>query len=313
MIKKTYNPVIRDEAYKTTLFARIPVPRPNSVIVLTAGSDVGRSLCIRTGADVKPSELRKSDYNRLTEIDTGEHYIEIEMSLLSKDNVFSFIVDTSMTAAVSDPVLFLEEGIRDAAARIEAEMKPVLQELAEEYEIEDVRDFRDAVRNEMTHFALAKCGITLRGCAVNVRGDDQYLEYIRKRKKLTHKVQFEEEKAESARKISRFYSDPITSIFSEVADGKITAAQAIEKIRQNRDADFASNLKRAEQAMDLITKWRNDGIVSEEKIQSMIMPLLSEMINGTGITRQISGEETPAITENEDPKVDPAIFAPIDD
>ena len=75
MIKKTYNPVIRDEAYKTTLFARIPVPRPNSVIVLTAGSDVGRSLCIRTGADVKPSQLRKSDYNRLTEIDTGEHYI----------------------------------------------------------------------------------------------------------------------------------------------------------------------------------------------------------------------------------------------
>ena len=45
----------------------------------------------------------------------------------------------------------------------------------------------------------------------------------------------------------------------------------------------------------------------------MIMPLLSEMINGTGITRQISGEETPAITENEDPKVDPAVFAPIDD
>ena len=63
----------------------------------------------------------------------------------------------------------------------------------------------------------------------------------------------------------------------------------------------------------MITKWRNDGIVSEEKIQSMIMPLLSEMINGTGITRQISGEETPAITENEDPKVDPAVFAPIDD
>ena len=149
MIKTTYNPILRTETYKSSFFAKIPLPGMNSVILLTAGDDFRRALCIRQGSDIKPADVRRGNYSRLIEIDTSSHYIEMEFNLLSMDNVSSFILKAGMTAAVTDPIAFMEEGITDAAARVEMELKPIFQGMADEYEIEDMQGFREAVRSEM--------------------------------------------------------------------------------------------------------------------------------------------------------------------
>lgn len=254
------------------------------MILLTAGDDFRRALCIRQGSDIKPADVRRGNYSRLIEIDTSSHYIEMEFNLLSMDNVSSFILKAGMTAAVTDPIAFMEEGITDAAARVEMELKPVFQGMADEYEIEDMQGFREAVRSEMEHFTLAKCGLSLSGCNITVRGDEAYQKHLRQKKDITQNVEIEKTKVISAQQISQLYEDPATAIFSDVATGKITPQDALAKLRDNKDADFEAAISQAERVIDMITKMRDTGIVSEETIRNKVEPLLSELVGSIRIT-----------------------------
>lgn len=314
MIKTTYNPILRTETYKSSFFAKIPLPGMNSVILLTAGDDFRRALCIRQGADIKPADVRRGNYSRLIEIDTSSHYIEVEFSLLSMDNVSSFILKAGMTAAVTDPIAFMEEGITDAAARVEMELKPVFQGIADEYEIEDMQGFREAVRSEMEHFTLAKCGLSLSGCNITVRGDEAYQKHLRQKKDITQNVEIEKTKAISAQQISQLYEDPVTAIFSDVAAEKITAQEALMRLRNNKEADFEEGIKRAERVIDVITKMRDSGVVSEEQVQKHLMPLLGELISGTGFAvSQISGDERQGIEKNNEDVSNASAFDSFDE
>ena len=72
MIRKTYNPILRQETYKPNFFAKIPEPGINSAILLIPGDDLRQALCITAGTDVRPSDLRKKAYNRLMAAGGGE-------------------------------------------------------------------------------------------------------------------------------------------------------------------------------------------------------------------------------------------------
>ena len=286
----------------------------NSVILLTAGDDFRRALCIRQGSDIKPADVRRGNYSRLIEIDTSSHYIEMEFNLLSMDNVSSFILKAGMTAAVTDPIAFMEEGITDAAARVEMELKPIFQGMADEYEIEDMQGFREAVRSEMEHFTLAKCGLSLSGCNITVRGDEAYQKHLRQKKDITQNVEIEKTKVISAQQISQLYEDPVTAIFSDVATGKITPQDALAKLRDYKIADFEAAISQAERVIDMITKMRDTGIVSEETIQNKVEPLLSELVGSIRITNnQVVGDERQRIEKNSEDVSDASVFDSFDE
>lgn len=284
------------------------------MILLTAGDDFRRALCIRQGSDIKPADVRRENYSRLIEIDTSSHYIEMEFNLLSMDNVSSFILKAGMTAAVTDPIAFMEEGITDAAARVEMELKPVFQGMADEYEIEDMQGFREAVRSEMEHFTLAKCGLSLSGCNITVRGDEAYQKHLRQKKDITQNVEIEKTKVISVQQISQLYEDPVTAIFSDVATGKITPQDALAKLRDNKDADFEAAISQAERVIDMITKMRDTGIVSEETIRNKVEPLLSELVGSIRITNnQVVGDERQRIEKNSEDVSDASVFDSFDE
>ena len=203
--------------------------------------------------------------------------------------------------------------VTDAAERIEMELKPVFQGLADEFDIEDMQGFRETVRSEMSHFTLAKCGLSLSGCNLTVRGDEAYQRHLRQKKDIAQNVELEKTKAISAQQISQLYEDPVTAIFSEVAAKKITVEEAVVKLRENKDADFESGIKRAERVIDVITKMRDSGVVSEDQVQRELMPLLGELINGTRISNsQISSEERKGIEKNAGTIPDPSVFDSFD-
>ena len=312
MIRKTYNPILRQETYKPNFFAKIPEPGINSAILLIPGDDLRQALCITAGTDIRPSDLRKKAYNRLIEIDTADHYIEIELTLLTRDNVSSFILTAGMTARVTDPAVFLEEGITNAAERAEKELKQIFEELADEFEPEELREFREAARNEISHFTLTRCGLSLSGGTVNVRGDQKYQEFLQKKKDIARQKELEQVKAEAARQLSGIYADMITAVYSEVADGKITAAEAQRKIKQIKDTDFNVGMQQRDQVLEFFTKMRDAGIATEEELQKQIELLTGGIAIRTEAGR-ITGPETRGIEKNEENGGDSSIYGPFDD
>ena len=313
MIKNTYNPMLREEAYQPSFFSRFPSPGPNSAILLIAGDNIQQALCIRPGVSVKPSELRKNKYNRLVEIDTSTHSVELEFSLLSKDNVSSFIVKAGMVAAVTDPLLFYAERLTNAAERIEGELEPVFQECAESFSLEDISGFRNELRRELSGFTLTQCGITISGCHVNVRGDENYQSHLRRKRSIVQNNEIEREKALSSQQISELYKDPVIAAISGVADGSISIMDAQNLIRENRLADFNQQMEYWDRITQQMIKLRDAGLVSEEQLQGKVYPFLDGLLSKTSISGQISETPVGRIAESAEQEEESSEFAPFDE
>lgn len=86
------------------------------------------------------------------------------------------------------------------------------------------------------------------------------------------------------------------------------------RLRDNKDADFEAGIKRAERVIDVITKMRDSGVVSEEQVEKHLMPLLGELISGTGFAgSQISGDERQRIEKNNEDVPDTSVFDSFDE
>ncbi len=314
MIRSTYNPILREEPYQPSFFSRIPSPGSNSAILLISGDQIGQAMCIRPGSSVKPSDIRKNRYNRLVEIDTGTHNIEIAFSLLSNDNVSCFIVTAGMVAQVTDPFLFYAEKLSNAAERIQGELEPVFQELAETYSIDDISGFRNALRQEVDGFTLTQCGITISGCRISVRGDESYQNHLRKKSEISRKSEIDRAIAASTKQLSGLYPDPVTAILSRVADGSISIVEAMEQIRAWNLADSNQQKEKWDNIINQMIKLRDAGIISEEQLQEKIYPVLDGLLDNTAKTPgRISAAAQEQIAESESSQKAPSEFAPFDE
>lgn len=86
------------------------------------------------------------------------------------------------------------------------------------------------------------------------------------------------------------------------------------RLRNNKEADFEEGIKRAERVIDVITKMRDSGVVSEEQVQKHLMPLLGELISGTGFAvSQISGDERQGIEKNNEDVSNASAFDSFDE
>ena len=311
MIKETFNPIIREETYQTSFFPKIPVPDVNSVILLIAGDDIRHALCIRTGNNVKPAALKKSKYDRLVEIDMRSHRVEIEMSLLSKDHVDYFNLHIRMSAMITEPQIFLEEKFTDVATRLENELKPTFQVLADCYEMEDIDNFKEAARNELSHFTLTKCGITLSNCDVNITVDDSYSAYLRQQKEIQRRTQLEQDKAKSAEIIADYYRKSDAVAFSGVADGKYSSEEAYLKLLDYKYKEFQTNLESTNKIIDMVEGMKNKGMISEAKADEYLESFILGMISNSGVASSIASKERKGIDKKVDAEEN--LFAPFDD
>ena len=145
-----------------------------------------------------------------------------------------------------------------------------------------------------------------------MRGDQKYQEFLQKKKDIARQKELEQVKAEAARQLSGIYADMITAVYSEVADGKITAAEAQRKIKQIKDTDFNVGMQQRDQVLEFFTKMRDAGIATEEELQKQIELLTGGIAIRTEAGR-ITGPETRGIEKNEENGGDSSIYAPFDD
>lgn len=313
MVQDTYNPIIKEEVFKRSFLVKVPIPSPNSAILLMTRENIGQALCIKKNSLATPAEVRRGKYDYLVEIDTNTHFIKMKSEVISADNVSKFHVEISMTAAVTDPIMFYEERVTNVGKRIESELVPVLQDNAYEYDVEDVNDFRAVLRNELGNFTLVKCGITLSNFNIAVQVDEKYKAHLLHRKDLKYKEQIDQEKAEIAKKMSDVYSDGVTAAFAEFADGKIDSMEALELIRKNKSADFDANMEKVQRAVEFIKGMRDDGIVAENIVNEKLSPLISALLGEVAPLTAIGGKGAQELSEKQENGESKKAYAPFDD
>ena len=76
MVKKTYNPIKREETYQCGFLPKIPIPEPKCAILLIARREGSRMMVISDESKIKGSDIKKGKYDYLAEIDMHQYNIQ---------------------------------------------------------------------------------------------------------------------------------------------------------------------------------------------------------------------------------------------
>ena len=301
MILKTYNPIVNEEAYTTSFFPQIPYASPKTAVLLCrTGSNA--KLLITENSKVKTSDIKRGKFNWQVEIDMHSHTIAFRGQFLSRDNVSKFEVEIRATASVSEPDSVYNQGVLDVAEAIEEEMRGRIQETASRYDLDSSEQLREAIKAELGDFYQLDSGIQVNNMNVLVRMDPKY-------EKLKEKTQYERIKAAEAQKIQDIYQDGCTAIFTEVAEGRITAAEAIDRVKKSLSDDFDERMRQLRAAAAFANELKEKDLVRasgvSEQMEQMIRTLLADsgkkgQLNAPVQAPQLENEKNPYAPFDED-------------
>lgn len=294
MIIDTYDPIISEVAYKRSLFPRIPIPGASRNIILYS-TDTRRKLLISHDAEVKPTDIRRGRFDKEIEIDMRQHPICFKQNYRCYDGKNDFEVQIRATANVYDPEFIWEKDIRNVTEAVLNEIETSIQDLASERELMEWKYLQDEIKAAFRDEVQLLCGVAIKGVNVTVRMDEE----IEKIYKKENKERFLKESAE---KLKELYRNEDDAIFAQLADGKITAQEALKLKKEVKNEDFNDKMQKLREVMDIAQKLKDSDLVGNERIEQYLEGFLQQSEkSGTGNRRiEGSGTEQKKLTGNDD-------------
>lgn len=312
MVISTFNPILKEEAFKMSFFSLIPIPGPKKAILLFSSALKGSPLILMSDTKVKTSDIRKGKYDQLVEIDLHPNNVQFEEEFLSDDSVSKFSVTISATAYVSEPDVLYEEQVLDVAALISKVYFNKIQDIASDHSIRDVSGVKYDIKDVLGDGGYVGKGISIQDINVVVKADGKYEQLIRSKTDIDYKVELERKKAESSRELHDLYRESAIAIFSEVAAGNITAEDAVSRTKDSLSSDFDERLRQIKATTDYIKELEKDDMIEAGNTLQKVKDLLNGLVISIPNVSSISQEEPKQIaSETEEDKQD--IYAPFDD
>ncbi|MCO5995831.1 hypothetical protein [Actinoallomurus rhizosphaericola] len=165
----TYDPIVEIRALRSLrLLSPLRPPEPGRALVLVPRS--GEPYAIHHGGSVPSAWVGKYQSSYL--VDMTEHWLKIELSLLSKDPSFAFRGSVGLLAGVNDPIEVVARGIRDVGRALEDHTRWLLRQVSRDY---DIAQFHDAERalNVAVRGFTGDSAIRLRDVTVELQVDDE--------------------------------------------------------------------------------------------------------------------------------------------
>ncbi len=128
-------------------------------------------------------------YVSVYEVDMGSHPVQLELTLPSDDDAFSFGATADLTWRVADPIAYVASGERDVPTRLTRELHQVARPVSRRFAIEDSPAAERAVQQavETGDFA-AGVGLAVT-CAVRLRLDDEAIAHRRRVRNLRYEAE----------------------------------------------------------------------------------------------------------------------------
>lgn len=279
MIEATFNPILKEEAYKNSFFPVIPIPGPKKAIILIASGMKKGALMITNDTKVKTADIKKGKYDQLVEIDLHPNNICIREDVVSDDNISRFTVTIMATASVTEPDVVYEEQIRDVAGLAETVFLSQIQDIASEFSIRDNAGLKRAIRDALGDVSYLGNGISINSISVNVQIDKKYEELLKNRKNLEYNVELETEKANAAKMMQSIYPDNMTAVFSQFAVGEITSEEAVRRSKKGLSEDFNERIRQIKEVTEYIKELERDEMINKGDTINNVHALLNGIVS----------------------------------
>lgn len=298
MIHKTYNPIIRDEEIKLSLFPKLPIPGPNTAILMMSTLSNSAPLCITQNTNIRISNIRGKKYNREIEIDMQPHDIRFENEYISLDNISKFTITITASAAVTDPESVYMNHITDVCGYIEMVLTDQIQECAGDYSIGENRKMREELKSELSDVRYLESGIVLRNISIGVKTDESYQQLLSGNRDIQYRTHLEKQKAKAGKEIKGMYGDHEDAIFAGIAAGKIDADDAFTRIKTVSSNEFDENLRKIKAVTDQIKELELNDMISNNDARNKTGALINGMVSSVPNLPIDHSSDTMGISDN---------------
>jgi len=239
-----FNPIIREEAYPNGLFPNIPYVKNGVAIVLTNG----KKPPVLVDGLVSVRQIRNGKYSSLVEISTIFHNIDLNFSVLSKNEPYRFDVIVKVNVRVTDPIAFLNSQINDVPEVLTQHFSPIIRRLLKQADILEYGSLDEAVLQKLvdSNNFNDRSGLDFIVKDVEVQPDVQAMEYVRQLTDHDLNTRIERQKADIIAESFSIKEKMKSEIVSQQIDNMREIINFVEELRGKgilSDAEAAENVK----------------------------------------------------------------------
>lgn len=255
--------IVKEEPYQNGLFPKVPkVGKRGSAIILTGGCNNDLIVSEHTTA----KEIRQGKYNRLVEVSTLPYLKELRFHSPSKETHYSFDVYVKAVIQVNNPIVFYENRNIDVDAYFNNLFSLDVKKITGRYSILNYAGMDDDLTQRLSSYNTIdeSTGFSYRISVVDASPGEKAQEYVQKYGKQQLDAELKKNARMLAASFSKNYED---ALMTEVAEGKMSEAEAIMKINEYNNLNFESQVKR-------LNTLREDGLISDMQARTFVRPVL---------------------------------------
>ncbi len=238
--------IVKEETYQNGFFPKVPQSgKIGRAVLLTGGIDSDIIVDDYTTA----RQIRQGKYNQLVEISTAPYLKEIRFYSPSKETHYCFDVYVKAVIQVNDPITFYENRNIDVDAYFDNLFSLDVKKITRRYSILDYDGMDDELTRRLSSYNTVdpSTGFSYQISAVDATPGEKAQEYVQK----YGKQQLEAELKKNARKLAESYANSYEeAIRTEVAEGKLSEAEGILKIREYKKDNYEEQVNHLDELVE---------------------------------------------------------------
>ena len=232
------NLIIKEEKYENGLFAKVPShSKHNSTFVLTGGIHDD----IRVNDYTTSKEIRKGKYTRLVEISTAAYVKEIKFSTMSKESAFAFDIYVKAVIQVKDPIALYQHKNLDVDEYFKNMFFMDINKITKGYSVLQHEGLDEQLIKQLSKYNNfdKSTGFEYQISAVWAKPEEKAATFVERQNKQI----LEAELKDQAKKLVAVYKDDFeNAIWTQVAEGKLSETDALEKIQEWQMRSFENQM-----------------------------------------------------------------------
>lgn len=251
--------IIKEEEYENGFFPKIPNFRKRgSAFILTNGYNDN----ILVNEHTTPKQIRKGRYTGLVEISVVPYIKEIRFHSPSKEPAYSFDVYVKAVIQVINPLHFYDNKNLDVDAYFNNLFALDVKKITAGYSILNYQGMDEELTKRLSLYNNVDevTGFSYSISIVDAEPGEQAREYVKRSSKLQLDAELKQKARELSFAFTNIYEE---AIMTEVAEGKLSEAEAILKIREYKDANLQTQYQR-------MIEFREKGLITDKDASDFI-------------------------------------------
>ena len=256
--------ILSDTPFQNGLFIQVPPFRKNgSAFILTGGVYDD----IRVDEHTTPRDIRQGKYTRLVEISTLPYMKELQFNASAKEQAYSFVVYVKAVIQVVDPIKFYQNKNLDVDAYFNNLFSIDVKQITRQYSILAYNGLDRELTQKLSVYNNVDIatGFSYQVSVVDAEPGVEAKEFVRRSSNQQLESALRNQSRELAKEITTNY---IQAILTEVAEGKLTEAEAISKIDEYKNQTFDTKLKQYNNLLEI-------GLITEHDLRPQILQSLN--------------------------------------